>query len=290
MKVDNAVIMAAGTSSRFAPLSFEKHKAMTMVKGEVLIERQIEQLNEAGILDVYVVTGYKAEQFDYLTSKYGVKLIHNPEYLSRNNNGSIWAVRSLLANSFICSADNYFSDNPFEKDVKESYYAAEYAEGRTEEWCMTEDEEGYINSVTIGGEKKWYMLGHTFWSENFSKEFINILDREYNLPGTAEKLWESIFIEHLDALKMRIKKYNPGIIYEFDTLDELRLFDNSYVGDTRSRILKQISEDLHIMERDIINISSLKSGTTEATGFEFDAQTAHYIYIYDTETLEKVSL
>lgn len=27
MKVDNAIIMAAGTASRFAPLSFEKPKA-----------------------------------------------------------------------------------------------------------------------------------------------------------------------------------------------------------------------------------------------------------------------
>ena len=33
MKVDNAIIMAAGTSSRFAPLSYESHKAMTVVKG-----------------------------------------------------------------------------------------------------------------------------------------------------------------------------------------------------------------------------------------------------------------
>lgn len=289
MKVDNAIIMAAGTSSRFAPLSYEKHKAMTEVKGEILIERQIQQIKEVGITDIYVVTGYKAEQFDYLTSKYGVKLIHNSEYLSRNNNGSIWAVRSLVANSYICSADNYFSDNPFEKDVKESYYAAEYAEGRTEEWCMTEDEEGYINAVTIGGEKKWYMLGHAFWSERFSKEFLNILEKEYYSPETADKLWEAIFIEHLDTLKMRIRRYNPDIIYEFDTLDELRLFDDTYLDDTRSRLLKQISKELNVMERDIINITSKKSETAEAVGFEFDTQTDHYIYMYDTEVLEKVS-
>ena len=49
MKVDNAIILAAGTSSRFAPLSYEKHKAMTVVKGEILIERQIQQLKAAGI-------------------------------------------------------------------------------------------------------------------------------------------------------------------------------------------------------------------------------------------------
>ena len=53
--VDNAVIMAAGTSSRFAPLSFEKHKALIEVRGEVLIERQIRQLREVGIKDIYIL-------------------------------------------------------------------------------------------------------------------------------------------------------------------------------------------------------------------------------------------
>ena len=41
--------MAAGTSSRFAPLSYEKPKGLLKVKGEILIERQIRQLQEAGI-------------------------------------------------------------------------------------------------------------------------------------------------------------------------------------------------------------------------------------------------
>ena len=74
IKVDNAVILAAGASSRFAPLSYERHKALIEVKGEVLIERQIRQLREAGVKDIYVVTGYKSEQFSYLVEKFGVKL------------------------------------------------------------------------------------------------------------------------------------------------------------------------------------------------------------------------
>lgn len=49
MLVDNAVIMAAGTSSRFAPISYEKPKALINVKGEILIERQIKQLYDVGI-------------------------------------------------------------------------------------------------------------------------------------------------------------------------------------------------------------------------------------------------
>ena len=56
-KVDNAIIMAAGLSSRFAPLSYEKPKGVLTVRGEVLIERQIRQLREAGITDITVVGG-----------------------------------------------------------------------------------------------------------------------------------------------------------------------------------------------------------------------------------------
>lgn len=71
-KVDNAVIMAAGLSSRFAPISYEKPKGLLRVRGEVLIERQIEQLQEAGINNITIVVGYKKEYFFYLESKYGV--------------------------------------------------------------------------------------------------------------------------------------------------------------------------------------------------------------------------
>ena len=40
-KVKNAIILAAGFASRCAPLSYEKPKGLFIVKGEVLIERQI---------------------------------------------------------------------------------------------------------------------------------------------------------------------------------------------------------------------------------------------------------
>ena len=109
-KVDNAVIMAAGTASRFAPLSYEKHKAMITVKGEVLIERQIRQLKEAGVPEIYIVVGYKAEQFRYLEEKFGVHLVENKEYqkqlfdvMGRNNKLKQlwWRVESKLRRTFL---------------------------------------------------------------------------------------------------------------------------------------------------------------------------------------------
>ena len=105
MRVDNAIIMAAGMSSRFAPVSYEKPKALIPVKGEVLIERQIRQLREAGINEIVIVVGYMKEKFEYLNQKYGVILVENKEYNIRNNHSSIYAAKQYIKNSYICSAE-----------------------------------------------------------------------------------------------------------------------------------------------------------------------------------------
>ena len=289
MKVDNAVIMAAGTSSRFAPLSYEKPKALIEARGEVLIERQIKQLKEAGIREIILVTGYKKDQFNYLKDKYGIKTLFNSEYSIRNNNSSIWTAKDYLGNSYVCSADNYFSINPFEREVEDSYYAAEYSEGETSEWCMTENPEGFVDTVEIGGRDAWYMMGHTFWSCDFSNKFLQILAAEYNKQDTAGKLWEKIYIEHLDILKMRIRKYDPDVIYEFDTLDELRKFDESYVINTRSSLIKRIAEELRLSEKDMNGFKCIDGDDAEAVGFEFLCPSGHYRYYYDKDQLETVN-
>lgn len=286
MKVDNAIIMAAGTASRFAPLSFEVHKALIEVRGEVLIERQIRQLKEAGIEQIIIVTGYKAEQFEYLKEKYRVILIYNSDYQTRNNNASIYAAKEYLRNSYICSSDNYFFDNPFTAEVEECYYSAVFVDGNTNEWCI-EQESGRIKKVVVGGKNSWVMLGHVFWSEEFSRKFLSILEAEYHLPETVDKLWESIYIDHIDELDMKIKKYPKDYIFEFDTLDELREFDKSYVDNTKSSILNEVAEKLNINERQIKNIKPFKDKDNSAVGFTFETA-SKYKYYYKTRELEEI--
>lgn len=110
-RVDNAVILAAGSASRLAPLSFEKPKAMFEVRGEVLIERLIRQLREAGIDDITVVVGYMKESFFYLEEDFAVKILVAPEYSTRNNHASLYAARNILGNTYICNSDEYYTEN-----------------------------------------------------------------------------------------------------------------------------------------------------------------------------------
>ena len=156
-RVESAVIMAAGLSSRFVPISYWRPKGLTSVRGEVLIERQIRQLHEAGITDITVVVGYRADEFAYLADKFGVRLVKNDLYAERNNNWTLWLVRDQLRNTYICSSDDYFTENPFEPYVYRAYYSAVYMDGPTDEWCLGVDENDLITSVTVGGHDAWAM-------------------------------------------------------------------------------------------------------------------------------------
>lgn len=279
-KVDNAIIMAAGLSSRFAPLSYEHPKALVKVKGEVLIERQIKQLKEAGIHDITIIVGYKKELFTYLIEKYNIEIVENPEYSQRNNHSSLYYVKEKLANTYICVSDNYFTENIFKSYVQHSFYSSVYKEGQTDEWVIQTDNKDLITDVSIGGENAWVMLGHKYFTKDFSKKFIEILESVYDLEATKPLLWESIYLDHIDELDLYIQKYPKKVIYEFDSLADLRKYDESYWLDTRSKILKKIAKELEVKESEIIEIEPNKqSGQT--IGFNFTVQGQDYEYCYD---------
>lgn len=227
-RVKNAIIMAAGMGSRLAPLSYEKPKSLLIVKGEVLIERQIRQLQEAGITDITVVVGYMKEKMYYLAEKMGVNIVVNEDYYRYNNTYSLIRVADKLRNTYICSSDNYFSENVFTPYVYQSYYAAVFEPGETDEYCLTYDSKGRITQVNIGGDASWYMFGHVYFSREFSRKFVDILKMEYKSPITRAHLWEDMYIRHINELDLYVKTYDRDKIHEFDSLEDLRQFDSTY--------------------------------------------------------------
>lgn len=64
-----AVILAAGQSSRFKPVSDNRHKGLVQVLGKPIIEHTIEELREAGVDEVIVVQSPNEEIKDALGDK-----------------------------------------------------------------------------------------------------------------------------------------------------------------------------------------------------------------------------
>ena len=282
----NAIIIAAGTSSRFVPLSYEKPKGLVEVKGEVLIERQILQLHEAGVDDVTIVVGYMADQFAYLGEKYGVQFVLNEDYTRYNNTSSMIRVVDRLRNTFICCSDQYYERNPFFQDLQQSAYAALYAEGQTNEYCLELDAEDSIRAVQIGGADAWYMAGFAYFSEDFSMMFGEILTREYAYDETKQMYWEDVYIKHLNELPtMQVVRFTDDELREFDSLDELRMFDKTYIADTRSAIVKAICQELQCRENKLTEFKKTK----ESKGLTFTFRYEGTEYLYKNGEITKCS-
>ena len=276
-KVENAVIMAAGLSSRFVPISYEKPKGLLTVHGEVLIERQIEMLREAGIEDIIVVVGYKKELFFYLEEKYGVEIVVNPDYAKRNNNSTLMRVRGKLGNTYICTSDLYLTSSPFKQYMWKACYFAEYAEGKTDEWCLEFGGSGRITGVSIGGESSWYMCDLAYFDRAFSERFREILEAEYDEPQTAAKLWEEIYSDHVGEFDMEVCKLEKGTIHEFDSLDEMKDFDPLFLENVDVDIFNHIESVLGCDRSEIRDVYPLKQGLTNLS-CHFTVDSGEYVY------------
>ena len=176
-KVNNAVILAAGSSTRFIPLSLEQPKGLFEVRGEKLIERQIEQLQNAGIKNITIVLGYKKEMFFYLEDKYGVKFIINDSFNIKNNIESLYLAKEELKNTYICVSDSYYIENPFNQYEYITYYSGYRGNLITEEIYADVDSDGKIVCMDNKPVDNGYILmGHSFWKKEFSDSFINVME------------------------------------------------------------------------------------------------------------------
>ena len=277
-KVDGALIMAAGFGSRFVPLTFETPKGLLEVFGERMIERQIKQLHAVGITDITIVVGYLKEKFDYLIDKYQVKLLYNPEYASKNNLATIYHAREILRgkNMYILSSDNWMRNNMYHAYECGAWYATSYMEGDTSEWCVKTNKKGRITSVSIGGQNCHVLYGPAFFSKEFSEQFLPIINEYYHRPGTEQFYWENAAVDHLADLELYANPQPEHQIYEFENLEELRLFDERYQNHSDNAAMDLVSRVFKVPESHITDIRCLKAGMTNKS-FLFRVDGAHCI-------------
>ena len=229
-KVTNAVILAAGKSKRFKPISDYCPKGLSIIKGEVLVERQIKQLQAVGITDITLVVGYKKEMFFYLENKYDVKIVVNEYYDTQDNVSSLRLVLDQLDNTYICSVDNYYPENLFNTYEYRGFYSTIYVENNTDEWIVTTDEQGYINDVKIGPPSGHIMLGFVYFDRQFSKKFRQVLAAVEGIDEYNHHVWEYLYMKHLNILKLEIKEFAKNSILEFDTVDDAIHFDKDFLA------------------------------------------------------------
>ena len=287
-KVNNAVILAAGASTRFIPLSLEQPKGLFEVKGERLIERQIQQLQSAGIKNITIVLGYKKEMFYYLQDKYGVKFIINDAFNIKNNIESLYLARKELKNTYICVSDSYFVENPFNQYEFQTFNAGVSVSENMYEMYVDTDADGRIVLMQEARDQGQILLGHAFWRKEVGDAFIALAEADREIGKYNNSFWEWMVKDNLQYMPpMYFKEYASGNIFEFDYFEELRKFDTHYLGHTHSEIIRNIKLVFRCDEEDIADFRNVSKGMTN-TSFIFKIDGVDYIYRHPGDGTESI--
>lgn len=276
-----AIILAAGFGMRMVPINMETPKALLEVNGERLIERQIKQLHEVGIKEIYIVVGFMKEQFEYLIDEYGVELVVNPEYASKNNLHSLSLVLPHLDNAYIIPSDIWCDSNPFRKRELYSWYMVSDMVDEDSEVRVNRKMELVKNRNAAGNA----MVGISYLlheeADVVRKRVIELcLDPDYDNSFWEETLYRK------DRMIVSARVVHSSDVVEINTYEQLRELDQDS-EQLKSEAIKTIAKVLHVVADEIVDITVLKKGMTNRS-FLFSCKGKKYIMRIPGEGTDKL--
>lgn len=267
-KPQNAVILAAGFGMRMVPINTEYPKALIEVKGEVLIERTIKQLKEAGIKDIYIVVGFLKEKFEYLIDEFGVKLIANNQYALKNNLYSLKCAEKFISNTYIIPSDIWCSENPYNKYEPYS-------------WYMVSEKEDVQSDIKVNRKQELVLakkgnqaIGISYLEQADSQKLVKQIEKLTVDPKNDNAFWEDALKQN-DKLSVLARVVPQEFATEINTYEQLREFDENS-NQIKSDTIDIICKALKVSSRDINEITVLKKGMTNRS-FLFSCQGKKYI-------------
>lgn len=249
-----AVILAAGYGQRSVPINLNVPKGLIKVRGEILIEKLIKQLKEAGISDIGIVVGYKKEAYEYLIDLYDVRLIVNTEYSKKNNLFSL-SLAGSLSNSYIIPCDVMLSENPFSNEEINSWYLVGSNFQNESQIKATKRKE--INIIKHKGNKP---VGVAYLNQEDGNKLTKLIKEARNMEEYNDSFWEDLLMEG-EKYWIGSKIIGEDKFIEINTYEDLRKADNSSEH-LENKIMNVISTALNIDAQEIKEIQIIKKGMT----------------------------
>lgn len=218
-----AILLAAGMGTRLRPLTLTTPKSLVEVNGKPMLERQIEYLQEIGVEEIIVVTGYLAEKFDYLVDKYNVKLVHNDKYNVYNNIYTMYLVREYLQDAYVMDADVYLHRNIFIGNPESSLYFSAKKEDFRNEWIIKHDENRKVYDIEIGdGDDDYILCGISYWSKEDGVHIVKKLEEVVDQEDFGELYWDNIVKDNIQDLNVHLYKIDSNDSFEIDSIEDLK--------------------------------------------------------------------
>ena len=270
-KPKRAIILAAGFGMRMVPINTEMPKGLLEVNKEPLIERIIKQLHEVAIKEIYVVVGFMKEKYEYLIDNYGVKLVVNTDYATKNNLYSVKLVKDYLENAYIIPCDIWCDRNPFQRNELYSWYMVSDLVDNESNVRVNRK----MNLVTVpknsGGNA---MIGICY----LVKEDADIVSKRVEELCKKQKYDGSFWEEALynkDRMIVAARVVHSTDVVEINTYEQLREIDSDS-NQLKTDAIQEICRALKVNAEEITGITVLKKGMTNRS-FLFSCKGKKYI-------------
>jgi CTP:phosphocholine cytidylyltransferase-like protein/thiamine kinase-like enzyme len=267
----NAIILAAGFGMRMVPINLSTPKAFLEVNGETLIERIIKQLHEVGIKSITVVVGFMKECFEYLIDEYGVDLVVNSEYASKNNLSSLALVSDRISNTYIIPSDIWCDRNPFNRHEMYSWYmVSDIVDNESDVRVNRKMELVKVGEHTGGNA----MVGITYLLEEDAAPIRDQIQKLSESGKHDEDFWE-IALYKGEKMVIPARVVHATNVVEINTYEQLRELDGES-NHLRSDALDVIADVFAVKPTDVVDITVLKKGMTNRS-FLFSVHGDKYI-------------
>lgn len=267
----NAIILAAGYGMRMVPINLSTPKALLEVNGEPLIERTIKELHEVGVTDITIVVGFMKERFDYLIDEYGVELVTNPNYASKNNISSLALVTDRISNTYIIPSDIWCDKNPFNSHELYSWYMVSDIVDNESDVRVNRKMELVKVGENVGGNA---MVGIAYLLEEDAKLIREKIKKAAESGKHDHDFWEIVLYQG-DKMVIPARVVHASNVVEINTYEQLRELDGES-NHLKSDALDVIAQVFEGSPEDVEDIAVLKKGMTNRS-FLFSIHGEKYI-------------
>jgi choline kinase len=228
-----ALILAAGLGTRLAPITNDRPKSLVPVNGKPILLKQIENLRLNGVMDITIVSGYKADALEAAVHEQypEIKIVESVDYASTNNMYSAYlGIKSMFPDGdikpfYMMNADVFYDASvitALEKDARDNLVVVDI--GRyIEESMKVIEKDGRLAVISkkvmpedaLGCSIDVYKFG-----ADGGKAFFNRC-KEYIEEKAELKLWSEVALN--DAFADAVFEACPldGRWLEIDNHDDL---------------------------------------------------------------------
>ena len=198
-----AIVLAAGQGTRLRPITNDRPKCLVPLVNVPLLERQDRVLRAAGITDIHIITGYRADQIE----KLGYQTTHNVRFKETNMVASLFCAMEYLSSC--------------DEDLVIAYGDIVYQLENLEK-VMSSNEE-----ITLMIDENWKEL----WSSRLENPLDDAETLKIDGQGFVTELgkvpesYDQVQGQYTGLIKIR-KDMLPKLISFYQNLNTEMLYDN----------------------------------------------------------------